>query len=353
MTIFRAPENPIITPKGVTPSRPDFEVIGVFNAGVARYNDTVILLLRVAERPIAPDERTCVVPIYDAGANQLITREFDLSDRTFDFSDPRSVQYPSAIYLTSLSYLRIARSRDGVHFDIDDAPALFPENMYEAYGIEDPRISFINGRYYINYSAVSSLGVATALASTEDFVTFQRHGIILPPDNKDVAIFPEKIRGRYYALHRPSTSALGRPEIWLAESPDLLCWGHHRRVIGLRPDSWESRRIGGGAVPFRIEQGWLEIYHGAEAENRYCLGAVLLAADQPWKVIARSQQPILEPQADYELAGFFGNVVFSCGALYEDGMVKIYYGVADTSMAYAEISLESVLQGLRKLPNCD
>lgn len=346
MNVFRASENPIITPADVTPSRPDFETIGVFNAGVARYNDTVILLLRVAERPLAPDERACVVPMYDAGANRLVTREFDLSDPRFDFSDPRSVQGPSAVYLTSLSYLRIARSRDGVHFEIDDAPALFPDNIYEAYGIEDPRISVIGGRYYVNYSAVSSLGVATALASTEDFVTFQRHGIILPPDNKDVAIFPEKIQGRYYALHRPSTSALGRPEIWLAESPDLLCWGHHRRVIGLRPDSWESARIGGGAVPFRIDQGWVEIYHGADTENRYCLGAVLLDADEPWKVIARSRQPILEPQAPYECEGFFGDVVFSCGALYEEKTVKIYYGVADTSMAYAEIAIDELLNSL-------
>jgi len=330
----------------VTPSRSDFEVICAFNAGVARYKDTVILLLRVAERPVPPDEQTCLVPIYDANTDQLTLKAFDKRDPAYNFSDPRAIKGPSGWYLTSISYLRIARSHDGIHFDIDETSALFPANSYEIYGLEDSRITLINDRYYINYTAVSRFGTATALASTEDFVSFHRHGIIFPPDNKDVTIFSESIQGKYYALHRPSTSGLGRPEIWIAESPDLICWGNHRRIMGLRDDMWDNERIGGSAVPFRIEQGWLEIYHGADMNHRYCLGAVLLDANEPWKVLARSQQPILQPETPYEREGFFGNVVFSCGALYEDGMVKIYYGVADTSMAYAEIPLESILQGL-------
>ena len=161
-----------------------------------------------------------------------------------------------------------------------------------------------------------------------------------------MVIFPEKIGGRYYALHRPSTSAFGKPEIWLADSPDLLRWGSHRHLAGQRPGGWENGRIGGSAVPFRTPRGWLEIYHGANRENRYCLGALLLDAEAPWQVLGRSRQPILEPQADYEVYGFFPNVVFSCGALYEDGLVKIYYGAADTRMAYAEIPLDEILAGL-------
>jgi predicted GH43/DUF377 family glycosyl hydrolase len=186
-----------------------------------------------------------------------------------------------------------------------------------------------------------------SLASTRDFRSFRRLGAIFPPDNKDVAIFPEKIGGRYYALHRPSSSGFGRPEIWLAESPDLLCWGNHRHLMGLREIAWDDRRIGGGAVPFRVTEGWLEIYHGADHLNRYCLGAVLLNADEPWKIIARGERPILEPEAPYEASGFFGGVVFTCGALAEDDLVKIYYGAADTSIAYAEIPLEDILKGLR------
>ena len=347
MAVLRSPHNPIITPEAVTPSRPDFEVICAFNTGVARYNEEILLLLRVAERPVSSDDQICIVPIYDVNTKQFVLKEFDKHDPAYNFSDPRGVIGASATYLTSISYLRLARSRDGIHFAIEEQPALFPATVYETYGIEDPRITRIEDTYYINYSAVSPHGVVTSLASTKDFVSFKRHGVIFPPDNKDVTIFPERIQGRYYALHRPSTSALAKPEIWIADSSDLLYWGNHRHLMGLRRNSWDSGRIGGSAVPFRIDQGWLEVYHGADENKRYCLGAVLLDKDEPWKVIARSQQPILEPEADYELKGFFGNVVFSCGALYEGDMVKIYYGASDTSTAYAEIPLDDILNGLK------
>jgi predicted GH43/DUF377 family glycosyl hydrolase len=248
--------------------------------------------------------------------------------------------------LTAMSHLRAARSRDGVHFSIDEQPTLFPEMDYEAFGIEDPRITRIGDVYYVNYVGVSSLGIVTALARTSNFRNFERLGIIFAPDNKDAAIFPEKIGDKYYALHRPSISGFGRPEIWIAESPDLICWGNHRRLAGLRESGWEGGRIGGSAVPFRVEGGWLEIYHGADKNARYCLGALLLDANEPWKVLGRSRKPILEPSADYERQGFFGNVVFSCGALCEDGLVKIYYGASDTFTATAQIELSEVLEGL-------
>ena len=116
--------------------------------------------------------------------------------------------------------------------------------------------------------------------------------------------------------------------------------------MGLRQSLLDEKRIGASAVPFKVDQGWIEVYHGADRDNRYCLGAVLLDSHEPWKVIARSKKPILEPEADYEIKGFFGNVVFSCGLLYEDGKLKIYYGVADTAICYAELSLEDVLKSL-------
>ena len=346
MAIFRSPDNPIIKPQAVKPSRSDFEVIGAFNAGVTRLGDEVILLLRVAERPLNPNPGVCLAPMVDADQKRLVIAEFDKDDPGCDFSDARVIKTPDGLYLTSLSHLRLARSRDGIHFDIEERPALFPDNAYESYGIEDPRITFIDGRYYIGYTAVSNAGITVYLASTADFKSFRRHGVILPPDNKDVAIFPEKVSGKYYALHRPATSGFGKPEIWIAESPDLLCWGNHRRLMGLRPGSWDGGRIGGGAVPFRVKEGWLEIYHGADRHNRYCLGAVLLSGAEPWNVIARSEAPLVEPEARYETDGFFGGVVFTCGALYEENKVKIYYGAADTCIAYAEIRIEDVLKSL-------
>jgi beta-1,2-mannobiose phosphorylase / 1,2-beta-oligomannan phosphorylase len=353
MGVWRAPENPIIRPEDVKPLREDFEVIGVFNAGVARYHDEVVLLLRVAERPIDNRKEAVFCPIYDPATDEIILRPFAWDDPRNDFSDPRLIvtrtpipgnQGPAAraaieTYLTSISHLRLARSRDGIRFEIADAPALQAANRYETFGIEDPRVTQIDGTYYIAYVGVSPAGVTTCLASTRDFQSFERHGVIFHPDNKDVALLPERIGGRYYALHRPHSSLFLRNDIWVAESPDLVCWGNHRHLIGTRDGFWDETRIGASAVPFRIGEGWLEVYHGANRSHRYCLGAVLLDAERPWEVLARSENPLFEPDADYERAGFFGGVVFSCGLLFEDRTLKVYYGAADTSICYAEIPL--------------
>jgi predicted GH43/DUF377 family glycosyl hydrolase len=344
--VFRSPHNPIIGPNDVKPSRKDFEVIGVFNAGVTRSEDETILLLRVAERPLSEHPDVVLVGVYDANQGDIITKEFSKDDAENDFSDPRLIIRPTETYLTSISHLRVARSADGINFDIEESPAIAPANDYETFGIEDPRISIIDGTYYISYVAVCPFGVTTCLASTKDFISFERHGVIFCPENKDVALFPERVDGKYYALHRPVSPLFKRNEIWIAESGDLRCWGNHRCLMGPRAGFWDERKIGGSAVPFKTDQGWLEIYHGADRDNRYCLGAVLLDAKQPEKIIARAEKPILEPEADYETEGFFGNVVFSCGLLYEDDKLRIYYGVADTSIAYAQISLQDVLENL-------
>jgi len=346
MSVFRLPENPIIKPSDIKPLRKDFEITGVFNAGVTRYKEEVVLLLRVAERPIGQHPNERAIAIYDVARKEVVKKIFSKDDLTIDFSDPRMTITPTEKYLTSLSHLRVARSKDGVNFIIEDDYALFPSNKYETFGLEDPRISLIEGVYYINYVTVSPLGVTTCLASTKDFQSFERHGVIFCPDNKDVILFPEKIDGKYYALHRPVTPLFEKYEIWLAESPDLRCWGNHRYLMGTRKGCFDSVKLGGSAVPFKIDKGWLEVYHGVDESNRYCLGAVLLDAKEPWKVLGRSKSAILTPETDYELEGFYGNVVFTCGLLCEEGKLKIYYGVADTSIAYAEIDLDDVVKDL-------
>ena len=346
MSVLRSPHNPIIEPKDVRPSRDDLEVIGVFNTGVARFKDEIILLLRVAERPISEHPDVTFVPVYDVTKADIILKKFSKNDPQNDFSDPRLITRPAETYLTSLSHLRLARSKNGINVKVDDTPAIAPANDYETFGIEDPRISLIDGTYYISYVAASPFGVTTCLISTRDFNSFQRHGVIFCPENKDVVIFPEKINGKHYALHRPVSPLFKKQDIWIAESPDLNYWGNHRYLCAPRAGCWDDKKIGASAVPFKIDRGWLEIYHGADHNNRYCLGAVLLDSQEPWKVIARSQIPILEPQADYEIEGFFGNVVFTCGLLYEENKLRIYYGVADTAVCYAEISLQDVLENL-------
>jgi len=348
MDVFRSEKNPIITPEDVKSSRPDFKVVGVFNCGVTRLNGEILLLMRVAEKPINNNKDVEFVPLLDLKTGKISVKKFNKNDSSIDFSDSRFLRTACGKYLTSISHLRIARSKNDIDFDIDREPALFPENKYERFGIEDPRITRIDGIYYISYSAISDItGVTTCLASTTDFKIFTRHGVIFMPDNKDVAIFPEKIKDKYYALNRPVSAEFEAKDMWISESPDLVYWGNHMRLMGTRKKYWDNRMVGCGAVPFRIKEGWIEIYHGSSKTNRYCLGAVLLDTNKPWKIIARSEKPIIEPEKDYELKGFFDNVVFTCGVLYEEDKVKIYYGAADTSIAYAEVKLSDILYQLK------
>lgn len=350
MNIYRYEENPLLTPMDVTPYHNNFEVIGAFNAGVTEYNGETILVLRVAERPLSEDPNIVKAPVYNPTTNELEVIELRTDDPRYDFSDPRviiDVETNKFAYLTSLSYLRLARSKDGRHFTMDEKPFVYPSNQHETFGIEDPRVTKIEDTYYVYFSAISPMGVGESLVSTKDLETIVHHGMIFSPENKDVTIFPEKINGKYYALHRPVPSATGAPQVWIAESDNLLYWGNHQFIFGLRDNMWDDARIGAGAVPIKTDKGWLELYHGASKDNRYCMGAVLLDLEDPTKIIARSEKPILEPEASYEVEGFFGNVVFSCGALVEGDIVKMYYGVADTSMACAELSLTEILDSLK------
>jgi predicted GH43/DUF377 family glycosyl hydrolase len=355
----RSPHNPLIRLEDVKPSRPDWEVIGVFNAGAAKCGDTFVLLLRVAERPRRTDPGRLAVPVLRAAgeggspaplADPVETVLLDLNDPELDFRDARVVRDRSGrtVYLTSLSHLRTARSRDGIHFTIDETPSMFPEGPLETWGIEDPRITEIDGRYFLTYSAVSDKGVAVGLAVTDDFRRFRREGVILAPTNKDVVIFPERIGGGYWMLHRPVPERIGLPEIWAARSPDLKHWGDHRYVMGVREGTWESGRIGAGCVPIRTEAGWLVLYHGADRRDIYGMGAALLDLEHPDRVIARLDEPFMTPEEPYETDGFFHNVVFACGAVVDGEKIVMYYGAADQVMARADIDLPQLLQALQR-----
>ena len=335
----------------VQASSPDLEVVGVFNAGVIRHDGDVLLLLRVSEAPKGIPANEIAAAVYNPSSDLLEIKRWSRDAPGLDLSDPRSIDTESQTWLTSISHLRLARSSDGIRFEVEAAPALCAATPYETYGLEDPRITLIGDTYWINYTAVSPWGITTGLASTRDFRSFERHGLIFSPPNRDVAIFPQKIGGQYVALHRPMPEGLGKPAIWIATSPDMLSWGGHRYVAGARPGTWDDEKIGGGAVPFRINtggvNGWLEVYHGVtQATTTYSLGALLLDADDPGKVIARSRDPILAPEAPYEREGFFGGVVFTCGLLAEGDLVRIYYGAADGVMAVADLSLTDILAGM-------
>lgn len=342
----RFPENPLLLPKDLKSSSPALQVISLLNPGAFRYQGKVWLLIRVAES-VAQKEGFVYVPAPNAdGTTDYL--EIPLNDPDLIANDARVFRYKGLDYLTTVSHLRLVCSTDGVHFEEPEGfSSLFANNAAERFGIEDCRVTQIEDTYYLSYTAVSENGVAVGLKTTRDWKTFVSQGLILPPHNKDCAIFEEKINGKFYALHRPSSVDLGGNFIWLAESPDGLHWGNHKCILKTRADQWDSARVGGGASPIRTEKGWLEIYHGANEKHQYCLGAFLMDPEDPSIVISRTVEPIMVPLETYELSGFFGFVVFTNGHVIEGDRLTVYYGAADEFVCGAHFSIAEILSALR------
>lgn len=349
MTLPRLSTRLLLRPEQVPPSRDDFEVIGVFNPGAVRVGDEVVLLVRVAERPRERRPGFTALPRWDPTLGLTVDW---VSDAMLQPIDPRVVchRVSCLVRLTFISHLRLVRCGDGRAIREIAEVTFGPQEQYEEYGVEDPRITLIDGRFWITYVAVSCHGPATALASTTDFRTFRRHGIIFSPENKDVVLFPEKIGGSFAALHRPvGKTPFTHPEIWFARSPDLIHWGSHQHVETGGGD-WQSGRVGGGAPPFRVPGGWLEIFHGNRHPTQpaevgtYYGGALLLDADDPARVLRRTPEPFLVPEMDFEVAGFVPNVVFPTGVVHEGDTLLVYYGAADTFTGVAEFSQRELLE---------
>ena len=348
--MLRSDENPIITPDKVPPSNPAYRVRGAFNPGAIVVDDEVLLLLRVAE-DVPADEGRIAVPIMERDGDVARPGVLDLAIDTpgVELRDTRGVCVDGIEYLSTMSHLRLARSSDGVKFTVDEDPFILPVADDERYGVEDARMTTIDGHHYINYTAVSGDGWATALARANGFASadsVERMGLIFHPNNKDVALFPERIGGLYRALHRPN-NAMGKASIWYAESPDLIHCGNHKCLVRPRDMIWEETKIGGGAPSIRTDEGWLHIYHGKGRDSVYSLWALLLDLDDPSVVLARGEEPLLAPEAPYETEGFFGNVVFTNGVVEFDDRLFVYYGAADESTCVATTTVDDVLATLR------
>ena len=340
----RFPQNPLLSPAYLQADGRGMEIACLLNPGAFKYAGKIWLIVRVAERPAQSDE-TVSFPLLDPGG-QIKIIKIKKDDPLLFSNDPRVITYNGADHLTTLSHLRLLCSDDGIKFyEPEGYPRLYGEGPQENFGIEDCRVSLLEGLYYLTYTAVSANGVGVGLRTTADWKNFQSHGMILPPHNKDCTLFEEKINGKFYALHRPSSPAIGGNFIWLAESNDGIHWGNHQCILRTRRGRWDSARVGAGAAPIKTAKGWLEIYHGANEQHQYCLGAFLTELNDPSKVIARTSNPIMVPKENYELNGFFGNVVFTNGHIAELGedMITVYYGASDESICGAHFSIKEIM----------
>lgn len=261
-----------------------------------------------------------------------------------------------------ISHLTVARSANGVDgWAVAPEPLLAPADGIESeqWGFEDPRVVWLEqpGHWAITCTIYGPAGPAVFLATTEDFDTVERHGVVRQPEDKNAALLPHRIDGRWVLLHRPKTEfGGGRGEIVLSRSDDLVSWSAPEQVLQPRDGAWwDSLRIGIGPPPLRTEHGWLLLYHGVKdtvAGDMYRVGLVLLDLDEPTRVLHRLPAWILAPLADYERTGDVPNVVFPCGLLHDEASdeIRLYYGAADSSICLATARLRDLIDAVLAAP---
>jgi len=261
---------------------------------------------------------------------------------------------------TGVSHLTVARSTDGVEgWSIDPEPLLAPDPQItgEEWGFEDPRVVRVEELdcWVITCTAYGPAGPAVFLATTRDFVTVDRLGVVRQPEDKNAALLPHRIGGRWVLVHRPKTQ-FGRGEILLSRSSDLISWSAPEQVLKPREGAWwDSLRIGLGPPPLLTELGWLLVYHGVKetvAGEIYRVGVALLDLDEPTRVLRRLPGWVLAPVAPYERTGDVPNVVFPCGLIHDSltDSLRLYYGAADSSICLASAQLGEVLEALLAAP---
>jgi predicted GH43/DUF377 family glycosyl hydrolase len=260
-----------------------------------------------------------------------------------------------------ISHLTVARSKYGIkNWKIDKSPSIEPDDKHpeEELGVEDPRITWMEELklWAITYTAYSKDGPLVSLATTKDFKTFKKMGPILRQIDKDAALFPKRINGRWAIIHRPYLDPAVPPHMWMSFSPDLKHWGDSQIFMRTRKgNAWDGAKLGICPEPIETPDGWLILYHGVRETcygSIYRIGLALLDLKEPWKVLHRSKDWGMTPIAPYELLGDVGNVIFAGGWIYDKkkGTLRIYYGGADTCIALASAKMKDVLSYIKKCP---
>ncbi len=295
----------------------------------------MIKLHRLSNQPILipkkehPWETGAVFNCAAINFNGLVHLIYRATDITSNGSEGR--------YINKLGY---AVSLDGIHFNRLQEPILSNDVEQELRGPEDPRIVKLGNTFHMLYTGYGGRfdgDYRICHATSTNLISWNRLGVMMDEPNKDAALFPERINGKYLMFHRRP------PDVWLAYSEDLQNWGDHRRVMSPNPESdWENEKIGIAGPPIKTSKGWFLIYHGVSENKRYCLGGALLDLEDPTQVIARQAEPILEPELEWEIHGHVPNVVFSCGQAHIDDDIYVYYGAADTVIGVAAIGMSDI-----------
>jgi beta-1,4-mannooligosaccharide/beta-1,4-mannosyl-N-acetylglucosamine phosphorylase len=321
-TIQRYPGNPVLSAKDIP-----YSSVQVYNAGVIKFQGKYVMVFR---------------------------NDYDRTQEDFASYEVAGLGSPPVKI-----NIGIAFSNDGIKWEVAPEPCfeLKDDDIMHVY---DPRLTVIERRCFMCFAVDTRHGVRGGIAVTDDFETFEIL-TMTAPDNRNMVLFPEKINGEFVRLERPFP-VYGRSEdeafdIWISTSPDCKYWGNHRLLLGAENVPFCNSKIGPAAPPVKTEKGWLTTFHAVEKVDReiyswhrkwnkiYYAGIMLLDLDDPTRIIGICNEPVLKPEAPYELEGMRGEVIFPGGMILEDsGEVKIYYGAADTVECLATAHVDDLLK---------
>jgi beta-1,4-mannooligosaccharide/beta-1,4-mannosyl-N-acetylglucosamine phosphorylase len=314
--IKRHPQNPIFTAKDVP-----YPSVIAYNAGVVKYQGQCVMVFR--------------------------------NDYHYNEEEQKADHFQ----------IGVAYSEDGIsNWRVHPKPIIEFQGGVgdDVLGSYDPRVTILEGRIYITYAMYTKHGYRGTIAVTDDFENIQILSSAVP-DNRDIVLFPERINDRYIRLERPfpiDSRSQRLYDIWISDSPDLVYWGKSEPLLCVEDVPYANERLGAGNPPVRTEHGWLSLFHAVDIDpdrgkngwedkwpKRYTAGVMLQDLEDPRKLIAYSKEPLIAPEAPYEISGGFrNNVIFPGGMIIEDsGEVKIYYGAADTVQCLATAQLDELI----------
>lgn len=264
--------------------------------------------------------------VFEDGKYHMIYRATDIGGHE-SFGD----------YINNLGY---AWSKNIVDWQRLPDPILRNDVPQELRGPEDPRIVKIEGHFYMTYTGFGGRfpgDYRICLAISDDLKHWERQGVVLDEENKNSAFFPQKFGDDYLLLHRRGV------DIWMAKTQDFKTYTDHTSIMAPIPGGWESRKIGIAGPPVPHEKGWLLIYHAVDEKFQYRLGAALLDRDNPSRVLARYDQPLISSEEEWERQGPVPNVIFSCATIERDDRYDIIYAGADSMIGSAFILKSDVV----------
>jgi len=377
-------ERVLVRPKDLIPSSNKFKILGTFNpAAVRMENGDILLYVRVFERlKITEDENYHYSPRYTGKKKCVIRIDKFKKELITDSSDLDMVFKDETKRLKFISHFRrVVLDRTGFKVkSIEKKPSFLGLTNDGEFGVEDPRITKIDDKYIMTYVTLSQQGnISTSYAISTDLYNWERKGIIFREQNKDIVIFPEKIKGKYIALNRPEGNfQFSPPHISLSRSKDLQYWGKPSSLQLAKKGNWDYGRVGAGPPPIKTDKGWLVIYHGVVEHEQhppeksflekikdifgkheeeigtvsvYSAGAALLDLQHPSRITAKTPQPIIVPRKKFEKSFEGKYVIFPTGAVMdENGQdILLFCGAGDTSTVVKKISLKDIMDSMKKI----